>query len=88
MYIESMIHKINIHYIFIAVAVVLTIGVTTMLCTRIRTKEDTTRIMLPSIDNVPQEYWVKLAEKKIFFGHKSVGYNVIDGIEDILNEYK
>jgi len=88
LYIESMIHKINIHYIFIAVAVVLTIGVTTMLCTRIRTKEDTTRIMLPSIDNVPQEYWVKLAEKKIFFGHKSVGYNIIDGIEDILDECK
>lgn len=84
--IESMIHKINICYIFIAVSVVLTIGVTTMFCTRIKTKEDTNRIMLPSIDNVPQEYWVKLAEKKIFFGHKSVGYNIIDGIKDILSE--
>lgn len=81
-------HKINMHYIFMAVAIVSTIGVTTMFCTRIRTKEDVNRIMLPSIDNVPHEYWAKLAEKKIFFGHKSVGYNIIDGIEDILNEYK
>ena len=83
-----MTYKINIRCVFIAVAVVLTIGVTTMFCTRIKTKEDTNRIMLPSIDDVPQEYWVKLAEKKIFFGHKSVGYNIIDGIEDILNECK
>ena len=83
-----MIHKISIHYILMAVAVVLTIGVTTMLCTRMKTKEDTNRIMLKSIDDVPQEYWVKLAEKRIFFGHKSVGYNIIDGIEDILNECK
>ncbi len=81
-----MIHKINIHYIFIAVAVVLTIGVTTMFCTRIKTKEETDRIMLPSIDDVPHEYWVKLAEKKIFFGHQSVGSNIIEGINDIINE--
>ena len=59
-----------------------------MLCTRMKTKEDTNRIMLKSIDDVPHEYWVKLAEKRIFFGHKSVGYNIIDGIEDILNECK
>jgi len=86
--IESMTHKIDLRYVFTAVAVVLTIGVTAMFCTRIKTKEDTNRIMLPSIDDVPQEYWVKLAEKKIFFGHKSVGYNIVDGIEDILNEHK
>jgi hypothetical protein len=35
---------------------------------------------------VPKEYWAKLAEKKIFFGHQSVGYNIIDGITDIINE--
>ena len=78
-----MTHKINLRYIFIAVAVIPTIGVTTMLCTRIKTKEDTSRIMLQSIDDVPQEYWAKLAEKRIFFGHMSVGYNMINGIEDI-----
>jgi len=83
-----MTHKINLRYIFIAVAVIPTIGVATMLCTRIKTKEDTNRIMLRSIDDVPQEYWAKLAEKRIFFGHQSVGYNMIDGIEDILDECK
>ena len=79
-------HRISGRYIQIAIAIVLAIGVTTMLCTRVKTKEDTNKIVLPSIDDVPQEYWVKLAEKKIFFGHKSVGYNIIEGIEDILNE--
>ncbi len=29
----------------------------------------------------------KLAEKRIYFGHQSVGYNVIDGIRDILKDY-
>jgi hypothetical protein len=83
-----MVHKARVNYILITVAVVLAVGVITMFCTRIKTKEDTKKIVLPSIDDVPQEYWAKLAEKKIFFGHKSVGYNIIDGIEDILDERK
>jgi hypothetical protein len=33
--------------------------------------------------NLPR---AKLAEKKIFFGHQSVGYNIVDGITDILKE--
>ena len=57
-----------------------------MFFTKIKVKTDTNEITLPSIDDVPKEYWVKLAEKKIFFGHKSVGYNIIDGMKDILNE--
>ena len=51
-------------------------------------KTDTQKITLPSIEDVPDKYWAKLAEKKVFFGHQSVGYNLIDGIIDILNEYK
>ena len=47
---------------------------------------DSDKITLPSIDDVPKEHWAKLAEKKIFFGHQSVGYNIIDGITDIIKE--
>lgn len=50
-------------------------------------KTDTQRITLPSIEDVPDGYWEKLGEKRIFFGHQSVGYNIIDGIIDILDEY-
>lgn len=28
----------------------------------------------------------KIAEKKIYFGHQSVGYNILDGINDILKQ--
>jgi hypothetical protein len=57
-----------------------------MFFTRTRMKEDTNKITLPSINDVPRESWAKLARKRIFFGHKSVGYNIIGGIEDIINE--
>ena len=40
------------------------------------------------IDKVSKEAWKKLSEKKIFFGHKSVGNNIIDGINTIINENK
>jgi len=57
-----------------------------MFLAKIRTKTDINKIALPSIDDVPKEYWAKLAEKRIFFGHQSVGYNIIDGIIEIIKE--
>ena len=78
--------KVKTCYIFIAVAVILAIGALTMFFTKIKTMTDTNKVILPSIDGVPRAYWTKLAEKKIFFGHQSVGYNIIDGIEDIMDE--
>jgi len=78
--------KLRALYIFIAAAGLLAVGILTMVITRIKTRADTNKITLPSIDDVPGEYWAKLAEKKIFFGHQSVGYNIIDGITDIINE--
>lgn len=40
----------------------------------------------PSIKDVPTSAWEKLSQKKIYFGHQSVGYNIIDGIKDVLKE--
>lgn len=83
-----MIHymKVRALHIFIAVAGLLAVGIMTMVITKIKTRTDVNKITLPSIDDIPREYWAKLAEKKIFFGHQSVGYNIIDGITDIINE--
>ncbi len=83
-----MIHymKVRALHIFIAAAGLLAVGILTMVITRIKTRTDSNKITLPSIDDVPREYWAKLAEKRIFFGHQSVGYNIIDGIMDVLNE--
>lgn len=78
--------KVRALHIFIAAAGLLAVGILTMVITRIKTRTDANKITLPSIDDVPGEYWAKLAEKKIFFGHQSVGYNIIDGITDIINE--
>lgn len=36
------------------------------------------------LDRVPRERWQALAQKKIFFGHKSVGANIVDGLKDVL----
>jgi hypothetical protein len=40
----------------------------------------------PSIKDVPASAWERLSQKKIYFGHQSVGYNIIDGIKDVMKE--
>lgn len=39
------------------------------------------------INSVSKKDWAELAQKKIYFGHQSVGFNIIDGIKDIMAEY-
>ena len=46
--------------------------------------ENTTQ--LPSIKDVPVSAWEKLAQMKIFFGHQPVGFNIIDGMKDVMKE--
>ena len=39
-----------------------------------------------SIKDIPDHVWEKLSKKKIYFGHMSVGNNIIDGIKDLIKE--
>lgn len=39
---------------------------------------------LSPIERVPQDAWDALAEKRVYFGHQSVGYNILAGVETIL----
>lgn len=39
-----------------------------------------------AIDDVKPSSWEKLAQKKIFFGHQSVGNNIISGMEDLMQK--
>jgi hypothetical protein len=39
---------------------------------------------LASLQNVPEATWTSLSKKRIFFGHQSVGFNIIDGIKDFM----
>ena len=44
------------------------------------------KVTFPSIKDVPVEKWQKLSQKKIYFGHHSVGFNIMDGIADVMKE--
>lgn len=52
-------------------------------CTK---EKDNIQYSMDNIKNVPQAKWDKLASKKIYFGHQSVGYNMVDGMEVVLKE--
>lgn len=39
-----------------------------------------------TMDAVSEQTWSLLSEKKIYFGHQSVGFNIVDGIKDIMAE--
>ena len=41
------------------------------------------KVSLPSIDDVPSTAWTGLSQQKIYFGHQSVGFNMLDGIKDL-----
>jgi len=44
------------------------------------------RVDYKSIKDIPAAKWEQLGKKQIFFGHQSVGNDVIDGIKDIMKE--
>lgn len=52
-------------------------------------KEDMSekRNIYKKIEDIQKESWDKLSTKKIFFGHQSAGYNVIDGIRNVMEKY-
>jgi len=39
-----------------------------------------------NIHDVSADQWEKLAKQNIYFGHQSVGFNILNGINDILRE--
>ncbi len=47
--------------------------------------EDRNRLTNP-LDNVPTIAWERLAETRIFFGHQSVGFNIVAGVKEVMRE--
>ena len=43
-------------------------------------------VKFPSIKDIPAAKWEKLSQKKIYFGHQSVGFNIIYGVKDLIKE--
>lgn len=50
------------------------------------TSSDNTTVTMKKISEVPQESWDKLGKDLVFFGHQSVGFNILDGVKAILSE--
>jgi hypothetical protein len=40
-----------------------------------------------TLAGVPQSSWKSLSEKKIYFGHMSVGNDMLEGVQDLAKEY-
>jgi len=47
---------------------------------------DNKQLNIKSIKDVSKEDWIKLSKKKIYFGHQSVGNDIMNGIRDIMSE--
>ena len=47
---------------------------------------DEKTLTFTSLEGVTESSWKKLADQRIYFGHQSVGFNIIEGINDIMKE--
>ena len=45
------------------------------------------KVNLPSINDVPASAWEKLSQKTFYFAHQSVGFNIVDGIKEVMKEH-
>lgn len=48
---------------------------------------ETPKTTYKNLNDIPDSAWEELSQKKIYFGHQSVGFNIIDGIQDLMKEY-
>ena len=46
------------------------------------------KIIPANLKMVSEINWKNLSEKRIYFGHQSVGFNIVDGIKDVLKEHQ
>lgn len=84
--------KSRLRNIFIVMAVmvlvpVLLLGYAIVMVTTIEIKTDKVNTQLPRIEDVPRKYWSELSEKKIFFIHKDLGDEIIDGMKALVKEH-
>jgi hypothetical protein len=45
------------------------------------------KALYTSLNDVPVSRYDKLSEMTIFFGHQSVGYNIIEGVQDVMKTH-
>jgi hypothetical protein len=55
-----------------------------LFCCREGTTMDPLSVQRQRLQAIPQERWDALARQKVYFGHQSVGQNVLDGLQAVL----
>lgn len=65
---------------------VLLFGYAILTVTTVEIKTDKAGIQLSRIEDIPPKYWSELSEKKIFFVHKELGDEIIDGMKALVKE--
>jgi len=43
-------------------------------------------VQYEKLSDVPEIVWQKISRKKIYFGHQSVGYNILNGVRQVLKQ--
>lgn len=73
--------------LLIAIAGVGTIGVLVR-ASSVRVRKEISPHTIRRLVDVPAEAWARLSQKTIFFGHQSVGKNIIDGVRNLTESDK
>jgi hypothetical protein len=45
------------------------------------------QVAIPSLRDVTDEQWRRLAQRRVFFGHQSVGEDILAGVAEVLREH-
>lgn len=80
--------KSKLKILFPAFVIVVLIAIAIVLFFNQGTHMSKEKVELQKISDVPARCWEELAKKKIFFAHMSVGYNIIEGIEDVIKDHE
>lgn len=66
--------------------ILLIFAMVTAFCNCSGGKMDEKGKIFTSIKDVPVSTWKNLGEKRVYFGHQSVGKNIIDGVQDVIKQ--
>jgi hypothetical protein len=78
--------KMNALYIVTLLVFVLVFGLPLLYLAKTGLRREKGLTPLPAIGDVPAQSWKGLANARIFFGHQSVGFNIVNGLEDITRQ--
>lgn len=76
----------NILYILLILGIIVLAGTFLLYFVKTRLRYESKTSPLLKIADVPAESRGKLAEMKIFFSHHSLGYNIVEGLQEISSQ--